>query len=178
MFTSRATWILLIVCLLPLPLGAQVPHVSFEPGDVIVSLEPGPVQWRLADWTLRGVLLPTSGGTGEGMGFDRSGNLHVTRWRADSLGLTGNSVEVYSPLGVPQGADSRWFNCDPHAILFDAAGSKYVGQGGCSKSILKFTSSATTPTEYFPAEENQGVFWMDLAADGCTMFYTSYGFKV
>ena len=26
-----------------------------------------------------------------------------------------------------------------------------------------------------PAAEFAGVFWMDLAPDGCTMFYTSYG---
>jgi hypothetical protein len=29
--------------------------------------------------------------------------------------------------------------------------------------------------EYAVADENQGVFWMDLAPDNCTMFYTSIG---
>ena len=35
---------------------AQAQHLWFEPGDVIVSLEQGPVQWWLADGTPRGVL--------------------------------------------------------------------------------------------------------------------------
>jgi hypothetical protein len=43
---------------------------------------------------------------------------------------------------------------------------------------LKFAPGETVPTEYFPQEENEGVFWMDLAADGCTMFYTSMGAHV
>jgi outer membrane protein assembly factor BamB len=40
---------------------------------------------------------------------------------------------------------------------------------------MKFVSNEIWPTEYTVAEENQGVFWLDLAADGCTMFYTSMG---
>jgi hypothetical protein len=31
------------------------------------------------------------------------------------------------------------------------------------------------PTEFMVAEDHHGVFWMDLAPDACTMFYTSFG---
>jgi hypothetical protein len=31
------------------------------------------------------------------------------------------------------------------------------------------------PSAFFVAPDNQGSFWIDLAADGCTLFYTSWG---
>lgn len=168
-------WILLIALLVPLSIRLQAFHISFEPGDVLVSLETGPVQWRLPDGTLRGVLVPTVLGTGEGMGFDNSGNLYVARWRVDSMGITGNTVEMFTVLGQSLGAVGSGFNCDPHAIVFDATGNGYVGQSGCRRSLLKFVPSEVFPTEFMVAEDNQGVFWMDLAPDACTMFYTSFG---
>lgn len=168
-------WILLIALLVPLSIRLQASHISFEPGDVFVSLEPGPVQWRLPDGTLRSILIPTVPGTGEGMGFDPSGNLYVTRWCVDSMCSTGNTVEMFSVLGQSLGKVGRGFNCNPHTIVFDVAGSAYVGQAGCRQTILKFVPSEIWPTEFAVAPDNQGVFWMDLSADGCTMFYTSFG---
>jgi outer membrane protein assembly factor BamB len=133
------------------------------------------VQWWLPDGTLRSVLLPRVAGTGEGMAFDLSGNLYVTRWCVDSMCSTGNTVEIFSVLGVSQGTVGREFNCNPHTIVFDVAGSAYVGQAGCRQTILKFVPGEIWPTELAVAPDNQGVFWMDLSADGCTMFYTSFG---
>jgi len=159
---------------LPLPPLPSTP-LSFQPGDVFVSLEPGPVQWRLPDGTLRGTLLSIVGGWGEGMAFDRGGNLYVNRWRYDGMGLTGNTVEMFNTLGLSQGGVGSGYDCDPHTIAFDAAGIAYVGQAGCRRSILKFLPGATQPTEFLVAEDNLGVFWMDLAPDGCTVFYTSVG---
>ena len=155
------------------PLGAAV---SFAPGDVFVSLEPGPVQWHLPDGTLRSVLVPTVPGLGEGMAFDASGNLHVARWCVDGpCENTGNTIEKFNVLGHSMGEVGRDFNCNPHTIDFDSAGSAYVGQAGCRRTILKFVQSEILPTEHVVAVENQGVFWMDLAPDDCTMFYTSVG---
>ena len=150
-------------------------HVTFERGDVFVSLEPGPVQWRLPDGTLRATLVSLVGGYGEGMAFDAPGNLYVARWRADPLGLTGNTVERYNTLGLPTGASGRGYDCDPHTLAFDASGTAYVGQAGCRGGILKFLPGQLSPIELPAAGENQGVFWMDLAGDGCTLFYTSMG---
>lgn len=168
-------WVLLIALLVPLSMQVRASHISFEPGDVFVSLETGPVQWRLPDGTPRSVLIPTVPGSGEGMAFDGSGNLYVARWRADSMGITGNTVEMFTVLGQSHGAVGRGFNCDPHAIVFDATGNGYVGQSGCRRSLLKFVPSEVFPAEFMVAEDNQGVFWMDLAPDACTMFYTSFG---
>lgn len=173
--TLRLTGLITCAIILVVTQGTKAVHVSFERGDIFVSLEPGPVQWWLPDGTLRATLIPTVPGNGEGMAFDNSGNLYVARWRADSMGVSGNTVEMYNVLGQSLGAVGRGFNCDPHTIAFDSSGVAYVGQAGCRRTILKFTPSEYEPTEYTVAEDNQGVFWMDLAADRCTMFYTSYG---
>jgi hypothetical protein len=173
--TIRTPTLLVLAALLLLSTAAKAVHVSFERGDIFISLEPGAIQWRLPDGTLRQTLVPTVAGYGEGMAFDASGNLYVARWRADSMGFTGNTVEKYDVLGRSEGAVGHGYNCDPHTIVFQPNGVAYVGQAGCRRSILKFTPGTVAPTEYMVGEDNQGVFWMDLASDGCTMFYTSYG---
>jgi len=167
--------VLLVPALLTLLLvPVKAIGISFEPGDLFVSLESGPVQWWLANGTPRGVLVPRVQGTGEGMAFDLSGNLYVARWCVDSMCSNGNTVEMYNTLGLSGGAIEGSFNCNPHAIVFDALGNGYVGQAGCRGSILKFVSSQTDPIEFMVAPDTLGAFWIDLAPDGCTMFYTSW----
>lgn len=148
---------------------------AFAPGDVFVSLEPGPVQWRRPDGTLVRTLAGTVPGLGEGMGFDASGNLYVTRWRLDSdPASSGNTTEVFDVFGQPSGTYGTGYDCDPHAIVFDPGGAGYVGQVGCTGSILKFVPGQP-PVQLDVAPDNAGAFWIDLAADGCTIFYTSWG---
>jgi hypothetical protein len=156
--------------------GVRATQLAFAPGDILVSLETGPVQWRLPDGTLNRVLVGLEVGTGEGMAFDAAGNLYVTRW---CLGLclaalTGNTVEVFSDTGLPRGRFGSGYDCSPHAIVFDQAGTAYVGQAGCSGDILKLVAGKPVAS-FHVAPDNQGAFWIDLAPDGCTMFYTSWG---
>lgn len=161
-----------------LPPGTLSP-VTFARGDLFVSLEYGEVLWLTADGSLRRVLPQTWPGTAEAMAFDAAGNLHVSRWCNDPFCLAENGrVETYNNLGLPLGKMAATFDCSPRSIVFDAAGSTYIGQAGCRRSILKFTPGQPVPAEFFAEEENEGIFWMDLAADGCTMFYTSMGAHV
>jgi hypothetical protein len=150
-----------------------VPQLNFARGDIVVSLETGPVQWRLADGTLVRVLTGTEIGTGEGMAFDAAGNLYVARWCIGPC-IGGNTVERFSSTGLPAGTLSADYNCGPHAIVFDRAGAAYVGQAGCTGAILKIVPGQPA-VSYAVAPEGQGSFWIDLAPDGCTMFYTSTG---
>lgn len=173
--TAGLTALLTTAALLLLSPGAKAVHVSFERGDLFISLEAGPVQWRLPDGTLRQVLPQMVPGTGEGMAFDPSGNLYVTRWCVDSMCSTGNTVEKYTVLGLSEGAVGNGYNCNPHAIVFVPSGTAFVGLAGCNGSILKFVPGSSGPAEYRVAPDLQGAFWIDLGADGCTMFYTSFG---
>jgi hypothetical protein len=154
--------------------GGAAPNPPASTGDVFVSLEPGPVQWWRADGTFRATLISTVSGTGEGMGLDSAGNLYVTRWCVDPGCGNGSAIEVFNPAGISQGRFNGSFDCGPHAIVFDVADNAYVGQAGCTGSILKISPGGTR-TQFPVATENEGTFWLDLAPDGCTVFYTSWG---
>jgi len=164
----------ILVLVLLLSGGAGAASLSFAPGDLFVSLESGPVQWRLPDGTLNRVLLGTQVGTAEGMAFDAAGTLYVTRWCVSLFCSPDTTVEKFNTLGLPSGSFGSGYNCSPHAILFDVFGAAYVGQAGCSGTILKF-APGQAPVSFAVAPDNQGAFWIDLAADACTMFYTSEG---
>jgi hypothetical protein len=148
---------------------------TFAAGDLFISMENGPVQWRRADGTLVRTLAGAIPGTGEGMGFDAAGNLYVTRWRLDTNPDTsGNTTEVFDVHGQSLGAFGSGYDCDPHAIVFSQAGTAYIGQAGCTGAVLKIVPGQT-PIALGVAPDNQGSFWIDLAADGCTLYYTSWG---
>jgi outer membrane protein assembly factor BamB len=177
--TPRLSVLLSFVGLLLVSHGAEAANLMSAPGDVFVSLETGPVQWRLSDGTLNRILVGTVPGTGEGMAFDAIGRLYVARWCTDPWcqareTVDQDTVEVFDTLGRPQGTFGSGYNCAPHAIVFDASGTAYVGQAGCTGAILKF-APGQAPIAFAVAPENQGSFWLDVAVDGCTIFYTSWG---
>jgi outer membrane protein assembly factor BamB len=158
---------------------AWATHRSFAPGDVFVALRTGEVQWRHADGTLNAVLVGAIPGKVEGMGFDAAGNLYVSHYCADlSVCLTGNSIEKFNAMGIPQGAFGSGYNCNPFSIVFDGAGRAYVGQADCTGDILEFSATGMLQRALHPEPEVAGSAWVDLAADGCTMLYTSRGRNV
>ena len=148
---------------------------TFAPGDVFVSFETGPVQWRNPDGTLRAVLVSRVPGTpSEGMAFDAAGNLYVSHWCFELSCSIGSTVEKFNTNGVSEGTVDSEFYCGPHALAFDAAGNMYVGQSNCDGAILKLSPGQPT-TVYAVAIENGGSSWIDLASGGCTVRYTSWG---
>jgi len=60
----------------------------------------------------------------------------------------------------------------------DGSGHIYVGQADGSRAILKFDLAGTLLGSFNPLTESRGTDWIDLAADTCTMFYTSEGFLI
>jgi hypothetical protein len=177
--TKRAVWLIVALSVLIVSGSGRASGLSYAPGDVFISLETGPTQWWFANGTLNRVLVGTVPGTGEGMGFDSSGNLYVTRWCMDPWCSTANTVEKFNVVGQSMGAVGSGYNCNPHAILFDPTDTAYIGQAGCSGAIMKVAPGQDRNPTIIPVEwEGQGSFWIDLAPDGCTMFYTSYGLNV
>src|SRR5690348_2119010 len=53
---------------------------TFSPGDILVSLSNGTVQWWSSNLTLKKVLDSANGGQAKGMAFGPDGSLYVTHW--------------------------------------------------------------------------------------------------
>ena len=174
--TTTRLLALLAGCLTLAPASqAAVTQITFAPGDLFVSLRTGQVQWFSSDGTLNGTLTNVIPGKAEGMGFDAVGNLYVTHYCLDPTCLTGNSVERFNTLGVSLGAFGGGYNCNPYAIAVDRGGRVYVGQADCSGDLLAFDGAGTLRSAFDVAQDSRGSARIDLAADGCTMFYTSQG---
>jgi hypothetical protein len=62
----------------------------------------------------------------------------------------------------------------PESIAFDASGHVFVGQGD-GTTILEFDSLGNPITSFSPVLDARGTDWIELAADNCTIFYTSEG---
>jgi outer membrane protein assembly factor BamB len=157
---------------------------AFAPGDLFLSLVSGRIQWRSADGTLNGILGGVMPGPAAGMTFDAGGNLYVTHLCDGQpfLGVcvAGNGVEVFDPSGSRQGTFGSGYHCNPTTIRFDGTGSAYVGQLACSGDLLKFDSLSSTPQAAYAVGKEADAVWqgsgfIDLAPDGCTVFYTSGG---
>jgi hypothetical protein len=157
---------------------AQAPPATFAPGDMFISFERAPVQWRSAGGTLNAELVSRVSGKSEGMRLDASGNLYVTHWCVSGDCTRGNTIERFNNQGVSDGPVGSGYNCNPHALVFDRAGKAYVGQADCTGAVLGFSASGVLIASYDVAPQQRGAFWIDLAADGCTLGYTSWGSDV
>jgi PKD repeat protein len=103
-----------------------------------------------------------------GMAFDWLDSLYVTDFSADT-------VSKFNGNGTLIGTFGSGYNCKPESIVFDNAGNAYVGETGCSHALLKFDAYGNLAAAYTLSTEVEGSDWIDLAADQCTIYYTSQG---
>ena len=89
-------------------------------------------------------------------------------------GLTNLSLK-FDNKGNLLGTFGTGYNSNPESIAIDVEGNVYVGQADGTGDILKFDSSGNLLKEFDVATENRGSDWIDLAADQCTIYYTSEG---
>lgn len=142
--------------------------------DVFVALTNGQVQWRTPDGLLRQVLLGTSDGQSSSLAFDSAQRLYVPHWYSRQTVPPGNTIERFDTNGVLiSGYFGTGYNCDPSSLAFDTLGNAYVGQADCTGDILKFDSAGNLVASYDVPTTNRGTDHIYLAADNCTMFYTS-----
>ncbi|MDP2948419.1 MAG: hypothetical protein Q8P22_02635 [Chloroflexota bacterium] len=155
----------------PAPAGAF--HIAYAPGDVFAGVGGGQINHYAPDGTLLEVLDTTSGSSEEtGMCFDAAGNLYSTNWTAGNVSKFDNQGGLLvHPWGGP-------FSTHPETCVVDAAGDIYVGEVDGANLIRKFDAAGNPLATFSPASEARGTDWMDLAADQCTMFYTSEGSSV
>jgi len=105
----------------------------------------------------------------KGLCFDTAGNLYVTNFDA-------STISKFDGRGrLTQDSWGGRFSKDPESCAADDAGRVYVGEAHGAKRILKLTSGGKLLAAYKPRGENEGPNWIDLAADQCTLFYTSAG---
>jgi sugar lactone lactonase YvrE len=106
-----------------------------------------------------------------GMAFDQNRNLYVTGFsdgRVVSFNPTGTLLGTFgSASGLPR----------PESLVFNDAGELFVGQAG-SNQINRYSATGTLLNQYTVQIENVGTDWIDLAADQCTMYYTSEGRRI
>jgi len=166
----RALLVALVFCIAALAF-TQAASAAFPNGDVFVSVSNGLVDVFTPSGTLVATLDTTKGGATTGMAFDSAGNLYVTDFSA-------NAVSKFDPNGALLGDFGSGYNSHPESILFDSLTNAYVGQADGSKQILEFNAFGAPITSFSPTTESRGTDWIDLAADECTMHYTSEGHLV
>src|ERR1041385_1784208 len=147
---------------------------GFSPGNILVALANGMVEVRGSDGTLESIISGPFTGEAKGLAIDSNGNLLVAYdWPADHS--NGNTVGIYNRDGTFVGTFGSGYNCAPLGVLVDAAGNVYVSERTCLGRILQFDSSGNLLQTFYVNSDYVGAWWMDLAADGCTMYYTSDG---
>jgi sugar lactone lactonase YvrE len=147
---------------------------GFSPGNILVALANGTVEVRGSDGTLQSIISGPFTGHAKGMAIDSNGNLLVAYYWPDDHS-NGNTVGIYNPDGTFAGTFGRGYNCDPLGVLVDAAGNVYVSESQCLGRILQFDPSGNLLQTFYVNTDYVGAWWMDLAADGCTLYYTSDG---
>jgi sugar lactone lactonase YvrE len=150
---------------------------GYQLGDVFLGVGDSKVQWRKPDGSLVKVLDAVVGGNAQnnttGMAFDAAGNLYMTSFGA-------GTVVKFDRHGRRLGIFGSGYDSQPESIVFDKEGFVYVGQANKIKrrdggTILKFSPSGELVGRIRPAPKPDTFAasdWIDLAADGRTLFYT------
>ena len=163
--------------------SAAVLHLSNQPGapttapytvgDVFVGVGMGFIK----HFSPAGVLLDTlNTGTAcnEDLGMAFTSTNHLLATAAFGGSGTGSVVE-FDDMGNLIGPFGSGYSNSTESVVIDATGNVYVGQPDGTMALKKFNSTGTFLMDFFPAPQNRGTDWNDLAADQCTMFYTSEG---
>lgn len=149
--------------------GSAAVAAEFEIGDVFLGVTNGQVRWLKPDGTLVQVLTcATASVFTTGMALDKDMNLYATMF-------DGGTVSKFDKTGTLLGTFGSGYSGYPESILFDAAGNVYVGSADGDNDIRKFDSNGVLLAQFDVPVENRGSDWIDLAADQCTMYYTSKG---
>jgi len=146
--------------------------VAFQTGDVLAAVGNGKIKHFSPDGQLLDTLDTGAGSTeNAGMAFDAAGNLYATVFQA-------NNIYKFDNKGNPIGTFGSGYNLHPESIVFDKSGNVYVGQADGSGQVLKFDATGRLLDAYSPQRERRGTDWIDLAADQCTLRYTSEGSSI
>lgn len=158
---------------------AYADHIPYATGDVFVGSfgeDPTGSFPVVGHFDSSGNLLETldttaSSGRGQvtGMCFDSDGNLYTTNF------ANGDMSKFDSQGGLLVYPWASGFSVVPESCVPDAAENIYVGEVDGDNLVRKFDLGGTQLDTFAPAVEDRGTDWIDLAADQCTLFYSSEG---
>jgi streptogramin lyase len=143
---------------------------SFAVGHVIVGTGNATVEEYKPDGTL--VATSSGGGltqeaTGSVIGSD--GNLYTTNFQ-------GGTVEKFDPTLAHVGTFASEFT-NPESIVRMASGNFLVGDAA-RDVVTELDQAGGVVASFTVAIEDRGTDWIDLAADQCTLYYTSEGTSI
>jgi hypothetical protein len=150
--------------------AVQAAGVAYTPGDVFAGSGVG---GKIKHFDSVGVLKDTlDTGTAcfdlTGMAFDANNNLLAT-----SYGCT--KVFKFDKMGNLVGPFGSGYSLHTESVTLNAAGHVFVGQADGTGAVVELDAAGTFVANHLPAHESRGTDWVDLAADQCTLFYTSEG---
>lgn len=149
------------------PAGAK----AFNIGDVFASVGNGEVNVYSPTGTLEQTLNTGLGGFTTGSAFDSQGNFYVTDFSA-------NNLSRFNPSGTLLGTFGSGYSAAPESIVFDGSGNSFVGEAGGDHHVQELSPTGANIGQFFPAIQNVGTDWVDLASDQHTLFYTSEGTSI
>jgi len=141
--------------------------VQFNVGDVFGAIGNGRYNHFSPTGTLLETLNDTRGGFNTtGMCFDPAGNMYGTN-------LSSNSMAKFSNTGTLLASTFGSFSANPESCLITAGGTvMYTSEVAGTGDILKLSLPTGTQLANYNVPRSD---WIDLAADGCTMFYSDEG---
>ncbi len=141
----------------------------FLNGDVFVAIGQGFVRRYAQDGEFINLFDTTSmSNETAGMCFDAEGNLYATSFQAGEMTKFDRAAgETIHPWGGP-------FSTFVESCVFDSDSDViYTGEVDGASNIRKFDLDGNFLATYDTTTTARGTDWIDLAADRCTMFYTS-----
>lgn len=159
---------------------AAAEAAPFTIGDVFAGVGNGLIR----EYTPTGVFvqeLDTLSTSLEQTGMCFDGNNATSSLR--STNFTVSDMSRLFQTGTPQHPWGTGFNSRPESCLvtIDPVTRDtvvYVGQADGTRDVLKLDANGVPIRSYDVATEDRGSDWIDLAADRCTLYYTSEGFRI
>ena len=150
---------------------ASASGVAFHTGDLLAGTDNENILHYSASGTLLDTLSSGSAGSQEaGMCFDATGNLYSTNFQGGNMTKFDSSGNALSyPWGGP-------FH-SPESCVVDSLQNVYVGSVDTGE-LQQYNTSGTLIATWYPQVENRGIDFIALAADQCTMYYTSEGASI
>ena len=149
-------------------------HAStWDVGDVFAAVSGGAYNVYSPSGVFKETINDAVGGFTTGCAFNNTHDkLYTTNFSNGKVVVFDNG-HPHSILQTITSGDTN-----PESVVFDGAGNFYVGHAGGTTTIKKFNSLGLPIGSFSPATEDRGTDWVDLAADQCTIFYTSEGGKI